>query len=697
MMTSINRNISNQQNTFSWLESKSKIILFSILLVMPFGKEVSSQETVSDTTKRYSQPSWWFGVSGAANFNFYDGSTHQLTTDFAPPVTFTKGFGVGLFLGPVIEYHKENTVLGFMFQAGYDSRKGKFDQKMSPCNCPADLKTNLSYISIEPNLRVAPFKGDFYLYAGPRLAFAYSQDFVYKQDINPEFPEQIANPDVEGEFSDMKKYLISMQIGAGYDIQLSSARNKTKFILSPYVSFHPYFGNTPRDIETWNITTIRTGATLKFGVGKNADKEAEKKKEEEKADKKKEEKLSVINAATTFAVYAPKNIPAERTVRESFPLRNHIYFDLNSTKISDRYVLLEKSEVANFKEEDVQLFTPKNMTGRSKRQLVVYYNALNILGDRMGKNPSANIKLVGTSENGYEEGILMAESVKTYLVEIFGIAPSRISTEGNITPSIPGLRNPESTEKVLLLQGDRRVTIESNSPALLIEFQSGPDAPLKPVEILAVEEAPVESYVTFNVPNSRDLFASYIIEITDDKGTKQTFGPYMQDKVAIPGKQILGTRESGDYKVKMIGTTNSGKTVEKEEKANMVLWKPAVNDVALRFSILYEFNDNKAIRQYEKYITDIIVPKIPKNGKVIIHGHSDVIGNEIHNQMLSESRANDAHQIFLTELKRLGRNDVQFTVHGYGEEESLSPFENKYPEERSYNRTVVIDIVPPTK
>jgi hypothetical protein len=40
-----------------------------------------------------------------------------------------------------------------MLQAGYDSRKGDFDQVITACDCPADLSTNLSYITVEPSLR----------------------------------------------------------------------------------------------------------------------------------------------------------------------------------------------------------------------------------------------------------------------------------------------------------------------------------------------------------------------------------------------------------------------------------------------------------------------------------------------------------------------------------------------------------------
>jgi hypothetical protein len=45
-------------------------------------------------------------------------------------------------------------------------------------------------------------------------------------------------------------------------------------------------------------------------------------------------------------------------------------------------------------------------------------------------------------------------------------------------------------------------------------------------------------------------------------------------------------------------------------------------------------------------------------------------------------------------LSKAGRSDVKFEVYGFGEDQNLSPFANKYPEERFYNRTVIIDIIP---
>jgi outer membrane protein OmpA-like peptidoglycan-associated protein len=114
----------------------------------------------------------------------------------------------------------------------------------------------------------------------------------------------------------------------------------------------------------------------------------------------------------------------------------------------------------------------------------------------------------------------------------------------------------------------------------------------------------------------------------------------------------------------------------------------------MRYSVIFEFNDSKAVTIYEKYLTDIVTPKIPKNGTVIIHGHTDIIGDEANNQELSLSRANEVGGIIKSALSKAGRDDVKFEIYGFGEDTKLSPFENKYPEERFYNRTVIIDIIP---
>jgi outer membrane protein OmpA-like peptidoglycan-associated protein len=434
------------------------------------------------------------------------------------------------------------------------------------------------------------------------------------------------------------------------------------------------------------MQTLRIGLALKFGKAKKA------------AVVKELPPVvavvpPVVEPEVKFTVSSPTNIPKERSVRETFPLRNYIFFNLGSTAIPDRYMLLRKDQVKDFKEDQLESFTPLKVADRSKREMTVYYNVLNILGDRMGKNPNSTITLVGSSEKGPKDGTLMAESVKKYLVEIFGINEKRINIEGRSKPKIPSEQPGGKLELVLLREGDRRVSVESNSPALLMEFQSGPDVPLKPVEFIALQEAPVDSYVSFNVEGAKDAFNSYTLEIADEQGKVQKYGPYTDETVTIPGKTILGARPVGDYKVTMIGQTKGGKTVKKEAPVHMVLWTPPQGDYDMRFSVIYEFNDSKSIMIYEKYLTEVVTPKIPIGATVIVHGYTDIIGDEVSNKTLSLARANDVKGILDRALAKAGRTDVKFEVLGFGEDPTVSPFYNNLPEERFYNRTVIIDII----
>jgi outer membrane protein OmpA-like peptidoglycan-associated protein len=639
-----------------------------LVLTLFFLASIASLHAQENT---YSKPSWWFGVAAGGNLNFYRGSTQMLNESFTPPTSFNNGFGSGLFIAPNIEYHNAASKWGFIFQVGYDNRNGKFNTATTPCNCPADLEAKLTYITIEPSLRFAPFKSNFYLYGGPRFAFNQEKSFTYSQKTNPDFPLQVQNPDVKGDFSNINNTIISMQIGMGYDIPLNATTSKTQFVVSPFVSYHPYFGQKPRDTETWNISTIRAGFVLKFGQGKLIETPA--------------------TGDVQFTIQPPTNVAYVKTVREVFPIRNYVFFDENSTSIPNRYVLLNKSQVKDFKAENVQLNTPNNMSGRSERQMVVYYNIFNILGDRMVKNPNTSIKLVGSSQKGMQDGVEMAQNIKNYLVSTFEISETRIAVEGREKPALPSQQLGGTKELELLREGDRRVSIESNSPELLMEFQSGKEAPLKPVEIYTNVQN--EDNVVFNVAGSKEVLSSWSLQLKDKNGKIQNFGPYSEEKVSIPRKTIMGNQSAGDYKVVMNGTTKTGTNITEESSIYLTPYVAPEVQESLRFSVIYEFNESKSIGIYDKYLTEIVTPKIPVNGLVIITGHTDIIGEADYNKTLSLARANDVKNILGKSLAATGRNDVTLRVAGDGEDENLAPFANKYPEERFYNRTVVIDIM----
>lgn len=614
------------------------------------------------------QPTWWFGVSGAANFNFYDGTTQRLNNSLIVPAAFHKGQGVRPYGSILMEYRPAG-IWGLMLNVGYDGRGGEFKNVVAPCNCLATLETNASSIVVEPSLRLGIPSTHLYFYAGPSLDFNIIKDFQYTQ---------VNQVNTNSQFSAMRKTLVSGQVGAGYDIPLSSAASINKVSLSPFVSFHPYFGRAPRDIESWQITTIRAGIALKFGTGKKT--------------AIKETAVAIIPLPVhefTFTVRAPKLIPLKREVSETLPLRNSVFFDEGSTEIPVRYITFTKDQANDFKEDQLQKEQTVSMTGRSARQLNVYHNILNILGDRLRSNPGAIITLTGASGKGPAEGRMFAESVKQYLVVTFGIDGSRIITEGRTKPVIPSEKPGGVTDLALLRAGDRRVDITSSSPELLLEVGGGM---MKPVQINTTQYDPLDSRVVLTVDSASQLLNSWSVDVTDSKGAVQHYGPFTNDQESISGPAILGNNQEGDYKVVMTGQTKTGLTISKESSLHLVR-QDEIAGKGLRYSILFDFDKSYSIASYAKFLTDVVAPSIADGSTVIIHGHTDTIGTEDHNLKLSQERANEVHTILERALAKAGKNNVKFETVGFGKDLSHEPFENNTSEERFYNRTVIIDIV----
>jgi len=642
----------------------------TILLILTFAGITGNAQKLKG-----SQPTWWFGASGAANFNSYRGTTQMLNNSKTVPTAFHKGDGIKPYISLLTEY-RPNRVWGGMLNVAYDNRGGKFDGVMAPCDCPATLSTNISYVTIEPSLRVAPFANALYLFAGPTLNFNTSKSFSYTQE---------KQADTEGDWSDINKVGLSGQIGAGIDIPVSAATSRTQMSLSPFVSFLTDFGHEPRKVESWSFYTVRAGIALKFGKTKKP------------ALAKTTEPVIPVMAAekeVNFSVRAPKAVPVNRKVKETFALRNSVFFDQGSTEIPNRYVTLSKTQARGFKESQLQQGQPDNLNnGRSSRQLAVYHNILNIMGDRMRANPQTAIALSGASEKNPAEGKLLAENIKQYLINVFGIDASRISTEGRDKPLIPSEQPGATKELALLREGDRRVDIVSTSPELLLQVGGSTSAFLKPVQITAMQEDPLDSHVIFNAPGADESLNSWTVQVTDESGKKQYYGPYTKDQASVSGKTILGNNTQGKYRILMLGQTKSGGSIDKETFVNLKKADDPKQE-GLRYSILFDFDKSKSVASYENFLTAIVTPLIPDNSTVVIHGYTDIIGDEKYNHTLSHERAMGAQQIIERALLKAGTRGVKFETFGFGEDSGMAPFENNLPEERFYNRTVIIDIIP---
>jgi outer membrane protein OmpA-like peptidoglycan-associated protein len=653
-------------------------------------------------TKLPEDPTWWIGVAGAANLNLYEGTTQVLNGSTTTAAPFHEGFGIGPFVAARLEYRHDARWGGFL-DAGYDDRRGTFDAVTCPCGETARLSARPAYLSIEPNLRVAPFEGNFHLFAGPRVGFLMSpltneRAFRYERD---------GKADVRQNFSAMRGVTVSGQFGAGYDFRWTIGTNGVQAKLSPFVSYQPHFGQDPRDtdhdMEWWALSTVRLGVALVFGRARAPAGEPD----------------------FRATVSAPARAVVARRIEETFPLRNYVYFDADESRESadfaSRYARLAPNEAASFREERLQEKYPAQPTGRTARQMIVYRNILNILGDRLRRNPNAVITLKGLyapeSLSGSGQGLARAEAVKRYLTATFGVREDRIAVEAAEEPRLPLGRTPEDLD--MLRAESRRVEIHTRSPELLVQVGEG--FMLRPVEIGGDEGVDSVVFRAADMTHGRgrghpratesaDSLASWTVEVTSGAGATWRLGPFRQGRAAVPAALFLANapadgvnRAPGHFTAVVTGAyvrrgaegeaARPSRTIRRELSFDLARKGTGVETTA-RFAILFDIDEARAVSAYDLFLARAVAPRIADGATVFIRGRTDVVTDAAYNLRLSKDRAQGVLRNLEAIAAREGRRGVSFKPSWTGEDPAQAPYGNALPEERNYNRTVIIDIVP---
>ncbi len=389
-----------------------------------------------------------------------------------------------------------------------------------------------------------------------------------------------------------------------------------------------------------------------------------------------------------FRVDAPLVIAESRRVEETFPVRNYIYFEKGSTAIPSRYRALDRTTAEGFREEQLLNYRapesgPKP-TKRAHRQMEVYYNVLNVYGDRLRRNPAATVTLTGSANGDATMGKEMAENVKNYLVQTYGIAPGRITAKGQAMPTHKtGSGGSMGDDKGMIDAENWRVEIETD-----------PESILKPVDIVSLQEQPIGNDVIFRM-NGDDRVESASVLVEERGGETRSFGPYSgRQDVRVDARELLGDRREARYSASTTYKLADGESyTSPTQEFRLVRADPDEEQSGLRYSILFEFDRSATVQSYDSFLRQEVAPAVPNGATVIVHGHTDAIGKPEYNEELSDKRVEEARRILTDELTKLGRK-VTFDSSGFGEDDVRSPFGNDLPERRAYNRTVIIEIVP---
>lgn len=120
--------------------------------------------------------------------------------------------------------------------------------------------------------------------------------------------------------------------------------------------------------------------------------------------------------------------PVRVVHRRVVPLIPIVYFGTGSTTIPDRYRLIDRAAADSFTMADLSGLDPLQLSRRS----------IDVIAWRMGLADDAKLTLVSSSGRGDEIARRRAEVLRSYLIDVWGIASSRIAVRTERMRSGPG-------------------------------------------------------------------------------------------------------------------------------------------------------------------------------------------------------------------------------------------------------------------
>jgi len=361
------------------------------------------------------------------------------------------------------------------------------------------------------------------------------------------------------------------------------------------------------------------------------------------------------------------------------PLLNYIFFDYNSAFIPNRYKKITADEAGTY---DISSLA-------NEPTLPTYYQILNIIGMRMKQNSSAKITLVGcNSDYNKEKGNKQlsqqrAETIADYLIKVWGINSSRITTKSRNLPESASNNSIEDG-----MQENRRVEILSDNYEIL--------EPVVTNDTIVKVNPPIIRF--YNNVKTASGIENWKLQVFEENTLAKSFSgtenvpstldwQVDKEKTGIPkiSETISFTLDVTDKS----GRSQSTKselipldqiTLKKKQES-----KSGDKRIDYYSLILFQFNSAE-LSPANTQISQYIKGNLKDNSKILISGYSDRMGDAEHNLDLSEQRAKNLG-------KTLGSKNIY--IRAVGANDLL--YDNELPEGRFYCRTVVVEVETPIK
>lgn len=366
----------------------------------------------------------------------------------------------------------------------------------------------------------------------------------------------------------------------------------------------------------------------------------------------------------------------EIEVTESFPLLPYIFFPEGSADLKrTSMVLLNPDETKDFSTKYLPWET-----------LNIYSNLLNIIKERMEKNPTARITITGTNSNtsietnNQELSRARANAVKDYLVNNLGISPDRISIQSQNLPSKPS--NPTTIDGI---QENQRAEISTDNrsilePLELSQIDKVANPPVIEIEPNLMSDMPIKSW-KMTITQNNKIIRTY-------QGTTPTKQQWVVETDPIPEfetpaivKFTAIDEQGNQFEIeKSIQLTQKTIKKKREEIQNDTIYQ--------RYSLIVFDFDKSELTDAHKSILDKIRNNIKPSSQVSIYGYADRMGTPQYNKELASRRIEEVVKYLRIKPENLRKFPI-------GSDELL--YDNDLPQGRAYSRTVKIIIATPIK
>lgn len=642
----------------------------------------------NDSTARR-HPRYFVGIVGGFGSTLEQGSVAVPT--FSDCGAFEHGTGTRWSLSGLFEMRLGDGPASLQLRSGFSRHRGTLRETIVGDRFVADAQGNVLPAVIDQILTFNESSLSFALLARyPLLAGLTMQGGIgvdHIVSIDQTHSQVAVSPDMlllgnnrrdqtllTGVLIGAPQAIFGLHLGFGYDLPIGSRSTLSPELMVAYPV-------TSRASEgSWRDLSLRAGIGLRFGLATEPDTLPTP------------PPILPQRGDTPVVAVVPKLVPTVLTepsvveVRineydstEALPLLNQIYFAEHSAELRDRYKQLTR--------ESSEEFSNEHLVGSA---LDVYYQILNILGRRMRDYPHATLAINGyhnSRENDPDLARARAERLRSYLIDVWQIAPGRIKATGGKLPPNPsselGREGFEENARVEIIPSDPNVT----APVLRRHIQRVATPPSVVFYPRVLAEAGVAGW-RLDLIEGEHLWKRFAGTNTLPDSIRWN---WRGDNGALPalpmhlGYQLSVTDQTDRTASTALMNIDVAYHTRQEKLENRE------RDTTIESYSLLLFNfDSPKVSESDRALLRAIAANIKRGATARLTGFTDSLGGVAHNRELAIMRAEETAKI----LRGLVPRGVTVIVEqGDGERER---FPYSTPEGRAHCRTVIIEVRTPS-